>query len=420
MTRLGLAPLAFVVACGGTHTSNPDGPGIDAPPDAAERGIVTIHVRDGTGTLPLAPSPVVFVDTDGTMTTVMTDAGGTVTGNVFAGANATAIYTESDTEFQLQTVFGIAPGDDITLGTSSLDQTPAGTFTINFTADTGATSYSVVYPCGSITTMSTAPVVNLSNYCAHPAMDLVVVSLAANGQPMHFVEQSGVAFSDGGATTMPATWQPLVAFSATYSDIGADVSDVRLNRSVPDKNGYFLSGTGPPSGSPRTLQLDGPTAVTSVLQTQLVASTGAYQVVTAGVDGTATTYALDVGASELGWLGTPTLDIATEKVTVPVTGSPAGDGFELILDYDNLAGTLYSWNLYAPTAGDIQLPAIPLALGDYLPKTGYNVSALVGRLLETTALDGNKAFRADPSDAFPQLTASPAVGTVLRLSTASN
>ncbi len=421
MTRLGLAPLALLVACGNNHNSNPDSPiGIDAAPDAAERGIVTIHVRDGTGTLPLAPSPVVFVDTDGTMTTVMTDESGTVTGNVFAGANATSIYTESPTEFQLQTVFGIAPGDDITLGSTALDQTPAGSFTINFTADSGATSYSVVHPCASITTMSTSPVVNLFNYCAHPSMDLIVISLAANGQPMHFVEQSGVAFTDGGSTTMPVTWQPLVAFSANYTDIGADVSGLGLNRSVPDKNGYFLSGTGPPSGSPRTLQLNGPTAVTSVLQTQLSASTGAYQVITAGVDGTATTYALDVGASELGWLGTPTLDIAAEKVTVPVTGSAAGDGFELILDYDNLANTLYSWNLYAPTAGDIQLPAIPLALGDYLPKTGYNISALVGRLLETTTLDGNKAFRANPGDSFPGLTTSPAVGGVIRLSTSSN
>ena len=422
MTRLGLAPLALLAACGSNHNSNPDSPAIviDAAPDAPVRGIVTIHVRDSTGTLPLAPSPVVFVDTDGTTTTVMTDPSGTVTGNVFAGANATAIYTESTTVFELQTVFGIAPGDDITLGTTALDQTPAGTFTINFTADPGATSYTVVHPCGPITTMSTSPVVNLFNYCAHPAMDLVVVSLAANGQPMHFVEKSGVAFTDGGSTTMPASWQPLVAFSATYTNIGADVSEVRLNRSVPDKNGYFLSGTGPPSGSPRTLELNGPTAITSVLQTQLLASTGAYQVVTAGVDGTAATYALDVGASELGWLGTPALDFTAEKITVPVTGSNAGDGFEVILNYDNLASTFYSWNLYAPTAGDIQLPAIPLALGDYLPKNGYNVSALVGRLLETTALDGNKAFRANPGDSFPSLTTSPPVGGVIRLSTTSN
>ncbi len=86
---------------------------VDADPNV--RGPVTVTIADRRGS-PVPGMHVVFVDTDSTVTDVVTDSAGSASASVFPNASVTAIRErDSGLAFQLTTVLALNPGDTIRL-----------------------------------------------------------------------------------------------------------------------------------------------------------------------------------------------------------------------------------------------------------------------------------------------------------------
>jgi hypothetical protein len=89
------------------------------------------------------------------------------------------------------------------------------------------------------------------------------------------------------------------------------------------------------------------------------ASGAASQRITELVDGTATSYALDIGANLLPWVKA-TYVPSTTTLDVMVTGTGSYDIFEANLRYTR-GQAIYTWRLFGPTAGPVQFPTLPAA-----------------------------------------------------------
>src|SRR5688572_4469722 len=88
---------------------------IDADPNV--RGTVTVRIVD-KNTTPIAGMYVVFIDTDATVTPLMTDAAGTVQLDVYPNASVTAVRARGMT-YSVTTVQALVPGDVVTLITAA-------------------------------------------------------------------------------------------------------------------------------------------------------------------------------------------------------------------------------------------------------------------------------------------------------------
>src|SRR4029077_8100117 len=106
-------------------------------------GTVRVTVLDPSGTgAPAVGANVVFLDPDGMLVKrVATDTSGKANADVLPGASVTSIALINTTQYQLQTVLGVKPGDDLVLGSKTADSSTAGTFTVTYPALSGATSY---------------------------------------------------------------------------------------------------------------------------------------------------------------------------------------------------------------------------------------------------------------------------------------
>jgi hypothetical protein len=104
---------------GNTRDAGDDATDADIDADPNVRGPVTVRVVDKND-LPLADMHVVFIDTDATVTDVVTDAAGMAMGSVFPGANVTALRARDTGQgYSLTTVLQLVPGDSITLISAS-------------------------------------------------------------------------------------------------------------------------------------------------------------------------------------------------------------------------------------------------------------------------------------------------------------
>ncbi len=124
MRTLALA-ICLVAACanddrGARRDAGNDGDGSDATDadidaDPNVRGPVTVRIVDKNDR-PLAGLHVVFIDTDATLTDLVTDAAGMAVGSVYPGASVTALRARDTGEgYSLTTVLQLVPNDSITL-----------------------------------------------------------------------------------------------------------------------------------------------------------------------------------------------------------------------------------------------------------------------------------------------------------------
>jgi hypothetical protein len=154
--------------------------------------------------------------------------------------------------------------------------------------------------------------------------------------------------------------------SATYTDMDASVAQLQLMRTTDtDINYTSMLGATP------TLQtsVSGAGAAHAYVQTEFDAVGGQRQWVREWVDGCATSYQLDVGASLVPWVSAPTLDVDHQTLSVPVNGTGAAD---LVVAQTMLQrGSSYiNWEFVAPTGGGLEFPALPPPLDQYLPQAG--------------------------------------------------
>ena len=118
--RVALLVALLVIACGDDHQTTRDAGGdddaeIDADPNV--RGTVTVRIVDKNGAA-LDGLYVAFVDTDGTVTELMTDVAGMAQADVYPNATVTAVRARG-MSYSLATVQALSPGDVITLISAS-------------------------------------------------------------------------------------------------------------------------------------------------------------------------------------------------------------------------------------------------------------------------------------------------------------
>jgi hypothetical protein len=413
--------VVIATACGGGGGGNPDAMRApDAGPDASARGTVRVHVLDRTGA-PIAGIPVVFLDPDDSLVgRISTDGTGTAAADVLPGGSVTSVYSPANQSFILQTVAAVEPGDDITLARREPSGAVTGTFTVNWALNPTADGYIVNTPCGQVGTgVTTSYTFMLTQECQRTSLDLSVVARnSASGGYVGYVEQRAVPFVDGGSTNMPTTWAPLPTATLAYSNIGAEVTSIGWDRSVPDLFGFVTSASVNPSGTTATLNVQTTTGPTA-LDRSSVSRDGAFQEILQGSSGDALSHGLDLEGTLLPWLAPPSFDPATGAITVPPTNGgagPAADVFWIQLEY-GLAQFDVQWSIVAPTAAGLTLPRMPPEVGDIGPHAGDILSQLVTQLYESSAVTDYAAVRADPFAVLDSLPAA-AVGTTTRRSMA--
>jgi hypothetical protein len=440
MRRIALALLA---ACG-SHSAASDAAGCpcDAPGDAPPPpGLVTVQVVDHKGA-PLAGEPVVFIDADTTTTAKTTDATGAATQLVSAGASVTVVHVIIEPTppniTTLTTVTQLVPGDSITLDADAflthstpLDTTPAGTFTVSYPGYAGAASYSIYDPCGVTASSTTTKLLALAAGCATSPMNLVVVATSSGGTALAWTQKAGVTFASGGSTTITDSWHALGQITASYTNPTAGVANIELDRYTPTMRGARAFQSADTNGATTAIAISAPLATGAVMQAILdpcrsgdpLCNNATRQIVSQAVDGTQTTYALDVSAQLLPWLGNPVFAPATTTLSIAITGSQPVDVFAVDMLYVRNNTDPYLWRLFAPAPlPSLQFPTLPAGVTDATIKPTDKMSTTHAYACESDAIAGYRAAIADPYGALdtcissPDPTTKPFGGTLNRFS----
>lgn len=428
--------LLFCVGCGSVQNVGhlPDAPPApDAGIDAVTRGTVRVTVLDPSGSgAPAVGANVVFLDPDGTLVKrAATDTSGKAEADVLPGASVTSVILVN-TQYQLFTVLGAKPGDDLVLGNKAADGSVAGTFTVTYPALAGATSYVVTSPCNA--TSFPAPAaggppapaqITLFNSCKLDTMEIVVVPQGANGS-LNSIAKPGVSFMAGGSTTITGNYQGLRTVTASYTNINPIITNLDMARGIPDAFGFVDTQSMASPGSAVALSVTGPQASSGQFLTQVGTATGSIQRVRQTISGTAATYGLDVGATLLPWLGSPSYDAASGKLLVPTdttgTSTAKPDLFRIVASYrrtdNNNVTTVFTWTLFGPEATDIVLPTLPPELGNISPTATDTVAVTSAQMFDADSVTSYDQIRNDVNQAFNLYTGARSPATTVRISTA--
>jgi hypothetical protein len=443
--RIAIAVALATFACGHSHGGGPkdgggDGGGSgDAQIDAPNvRGAVAVHVVNpgdlGTSNhLVCEPGQhVIFIDTDATQTDVTTDGNGDAQASVFPGASVHVICHRLSTsappaiDYLVATIEAVEPGDQLVVnegamvtGRQSADPTLVGTFTVTYPSYASGAGYWVYNPCQPAASGSTTAVLTITAGCMQPTMDLVAVALNGN-TPVAYAEATNVAFTPSGSTAIAGPWHALASVTETVSNAPAfcaNTSDpnypcgFEANRYIPGLHGLFTNGI--PGTAVQT-------ALAQYAKAQTIVTTANTQTQTImqNIDGTLTTYALDLGATLLPWLCTtesascppgtpaccvaaaPSFDATNARLTLSVSGTQPIDIFEVDVTYVRANTTVFIWRVFGPIAGDVQLPSLPVADGDVTPRTGDKQSFTHAMVGESDAIAGWRPARQNVFDSL--------------------
>jgi len=435
--------LIVLVACGSHHAGPSDGSG-DGPAggdgpgggDGSAMADASIDVPFVRGTVHVTVSHasstaascmpnlhVVFIDVDSTTTDVIADAAGNAQADVFPGASVTAVCARTSGSYSIVTVQDVEPGDAIVLdaarfftGTQPADTTAAGSFKISYPAASGATTYTIYYPCGSVVTAQTTNIaLAMKAGCLLSTMDLVVVA-GNNAGPIAWAQAPNVAFANNGSTTVTDTWHPLVQVASSYANPPAFCADsanpdypcdIQLSRYVPELHGFRATGMTSVTTGTTMITTTAPGAATAVMQTRVENNGPAYQVLTDVVDGTATTQSIDLATALLPWMcqgkpQCPTFSGTSATLTIPVNGTGSYDLFETDVTYARGPAytTIYVWRIFGPTAGDVTFPVLPTSVSTVRPTSADRQSVTHARICESDVLAGWRAARQNPFDSL--------------------
>ncbi|HEX8113132.1 MAG TPA: hypothetical protein VF516_35625 [Kofleriaceae bacterium] len=438
MGRFTLLCLGFVIvsACGSVKDVGhlPDAPPAgDAGTDAVTRGTVRVTVLDPSNTgAPAVGANVVFLDPDGTLVKrVATDTTGKAQADVLPGASVASVALQNNA-YQIQAVLAVRPGDDLILGVKNADTTSIGTFTVSFPAYTVVTpaSYTVAGACGTASSFPppaggpppASVTMTFNNSCKLDTMEIVVQANDGNGNPLAVLDKTGVALLLNGSTTLSGAYQSPRNFTASYTNVNSLVTSMSTTRRVPDAFGLSASASASNPTATQVLTLTGAVGSGARVETQLISGSRSIQLVRQTIAGTAASYGLDLGATLLPWLGTPTFDVASGKILLPTdttgTTTATPDLLELLMSYqrtDPVTGitTTFSWTIFSPVAGDITLPSLPPEAGNVMPTASDAVTARAV-MVESDGIANYDAIRNDLNAALATYAGNRAPGTTLR------
>lgn len=290
-------------------------------------------------------------------------------------------------------------GGGLGAGTGGL-AAKAARFSLSYPAASGATGYVVYTACGATDVGNTlTPQLTLRTGCVGTTTDIAVL---AKGASM-YLQQPAVPTT--GTTTVTDTWHSLATIATTLTNPTSRVSEVEIDRFVPYARGT-ASAVATGIASPTTmLNLSSPLAPRAVMQTHLgcpqggtclSTSTGtAKQTNTQIVDGTQTTFALDIGANLLPWV-TASYDPTTTTINMTLEGSTPIDLYEAHLRYSR-GQIIYTWRVFGAVPQTFKFPTLPSDLpGDptVRPTDAQGIYGVI--LCETDALASYRAAIQNP------------------------
>lgn len=289
-------------------------------------------------------------------------------------------------------------------------------FSLSYPPASGATGYTVHTSCGSLDVgTSTTPPLTLRTACVGATTDVAIVARGAN----MYMQQ--VAVPTTGTQTLVDTWHALATVTATLSNATSRVAQIELDRFVPYGRGTPAVVANGLAAEPTTLMLTSPLAPRTVMQTHLrcpdgvsgclSSSTGtAQQTITQVVDGTQTTYALDIGANLLPWV-TASYDPVTTTINMSLTGTGTIDLYEASLRYSR-GQVIYTWRVFGPTPSAFKFPTLPADLpGDPTVRPTDAQGAYQVMLCETDTLTGYRVAIKNVYEALGTCEASPSITT---------
>jgi len=330
----------------------------------AGEAVATVYGRIG-GT-PVAGIEVIFLEADGTVAAVTaTDSLGRARGTIHAGASVTAIYGDVLASGPtLFTVLGVAPGDDLTLGTRATPWPTGGRVEVRFGLHPEADRYQLRSSCGG-DEGRTPPL--RTRYCDDDPPELVIKAMRG-ADTLAIIAGQELALVDGGQVDLGGAWQALTPFAATLRGVPGGLRRIDVTRHTSAGGNEGVGRESPPPTL--TLNLAVTPATTAEMRTELQRDDGAVQVSMAPIAGSHTSYELDVGGARLPWLGPVEVDVARGRVLVPVDGGgDGGDLFFLRADYTR-GGARYHWEIVSGRAGDTRLPMLPPPFDVVNPRAG--------------------------------------------------
>jgi hypothetical protein len=430
---------SFLVLCLGCGSVNPTGHLPDASPpgiDATTRGTVNVTVLDPSHSgVPAVGASVVFFDPDGSLVKrASTDTSGKASADLLPGGSVTSIALQTG-QYEIQTLFAVQPGDDVTLGQKN---DPAiGNFTVSFPPFTTATpaSYTIGGPCGVISVFPppaggpppTTATLSFSAGCMTDPMEIIVQANDANSAPLGILDKTGVAFMLNGQTNINGSYQAPRSFTGSYTNLNPIITNLSMRRRVPDLNGLAVLASIAPPAATQVLSLTGAVGTSAVIETTASTAARSTQTVRQVVSGTASSYGLDVGATLLPWIAVPKLDLTAGKVVIATdttgTTNATPDLVEAVMTFGRIdavtgAQTTFTWTLFTPVLGDITLPSLPAEVSNVMPTASDTVRLIAGAL-ELDAVAGYDAVRKDVLGILGQYTGSRTMGATYRASLAS-
>jgi hypothetical protein len=313
-------------------------------------------------------------------------------------------------------------------------------FTTGFSSYTGAQSYVVYTSCGGVDVGTTlTPTLVLPAGCMASPMTLAVVAKGAGNTSLAYAKNLDITVTANGSAPITDTWHAMDTVTASFSNSTNRVTRFDIERYEPTLRIPLLGTGGALTGGAMTVYPQSISSPTAFMKSRLQCPNGASvdcisnstgtatQVVTERVDGTASTYALDIGANLLPWVSAE-YKPQTTSIDVTVTGTGTLDLFEANLRYTGATttarnGYIYNWRVFGPLAQSVTFPALPDDLpGDPTVRTTDVQSQYQVWLCETDAVSGYRNAIKNPyetlalCEANPNTTTKPLTATKSRVS----
>jgi hypothetical protein len=245
------------------------------------------------------------------------------------------------------------------------------TFSVSYASYGGAERYEVRTRCGIVDAgASLSAQVALPAGCALPTLDFEVLAKTNAGATLAWTQLAGATPTQGTTLTVTDTWHAPAQLTVTYTNPTAMVTNLAVARYSPYVRGTPVAETSSAASATTTLMLTASQPQRAVMKTLVTcpynasasclstASGAASQTITHAVDGTAASYAVDIGATLLPWVKALYVPSST-TLDITVTGTAAYDLFEANLRYVRGGATIYTWRVFGPTAQTLQFPTLP-------------------------------------------------------------
>lgn len=427
MRRSSLAPyalLAGLAACGKVPTfadGSPDSVVYDADttPDVAVPGMVTVTVLDPNNNgAPLANTPVVFLNADGTLVaSVKSNGQGVASATMVAGGSVTAV-TPRGTATQIMTSLDVAPGDEITLGIPSRDSASLGNFTVNeIPAPFSGYTATVYHACGRVQVPAGATSVTFPvyTYCKDVSTDLLIVQTDPSGTYGYSLLKPNVHYRGNateGVTGFNYEYMPQLGVSITGMPL--DLTSAQITRQTFRDGGFTQDGTPAVGGATATTQMLAPRSSEAWVSSSFSRSTQTESAILQRIEkvaGAAHSYGIDIGTM-LPWMSGVTVDLATNKVTW--TQDTAGGGDIVAVAFSYKRGTANNtWIVFGPPSlASVTLPSLPADLGGVNPTASDVLNGAQIYRLRLANAPGYAAVRENPLATFNQSLDSGSDGAV--------